>query len=289
LITAQLTGGLGNQLFTYARLALYANELKIPLEIDGSVVERVLGHTPDLFDFKLLNEARISATDYGALKTQIERVLWRTKYSRKVSKRHQANLLGNQTALPKKSGNWKIRGFYQDFNVATDFIKTFTKNPLTLKSESNALQEYSLKIQDFKTLAIHMRRGDYLNHKESFGVLSDQYYLDAFSELSEKITTERVLIFTDSPDLVDEFRRELPLPTEIVTANDLSTSENLVLMSRCNSLITSNSTFSFWAAILSIHNNVIAPFPWFRSQDNWLISSNLNNPDWNNYKSQWEI
>lgn len=287
MLTAQLTGGLGNQLFTYARLALHANELSIPLLLDGSISERVLGQTPDLFDFKLMNEDQIHASNYGVVGKQIERALWRTRATQKLTNRYQTNLLGNQNELPREGQNWKVRGFFQDFNVAHDFIKTFSKKPFLLKAESDKLQRYSSNIQNKKTLAIHMRRGDYLNYKESFGVLSDRYYFQALHAMTENVDIGQILIFTDSPDLVDGFGRDLSLPAEIVSPKDLSTSENMILMSRCDALITSNSTYSFWAAIFADHKNTIAPYPWFRSEDDWLNSSNLNNPEWINCKSLW--
>lgn len=287
MLTAQLTGGLGNQLFTYARLALLARKNDEALNIDGSIAERVLGHTPDLFDFKLMDEKIISQGDYSKVGIHIERLLWRWEPVRRFSGRYQDSFLGNQGVLPAKVNGMKLRGFFQDYSVAQDFIETFTVEPLTLKSESTVLKGFLSEISGTSTLAIHMRRGDYLNYKDSFGVLSDEYYMDAVSEISKKIEFKKVLIFTDSPQLVKNFFAKTALPTDIVTSETLSTSENLILMSKCRGLVTSNSTYSFWAAMLSKDTEVITPAPWFKSNDAWLNSSRLNNPAWLTAKSQW--
>lgn len=287
MLTAQLTGGLGNQLFTYSRLALQARKLDTPLRLDGSITERVLGHKPDLFDFKLMNEEQVTCTDYGPLKSQIERFLWHWGTSRKVSRRFQGDVLGNQNTLPIKSKGWKVRGFFQDFSVAEEFIQTFSIQPLSLKIETDNLKKFSTKIKSKPTLAIHMRRGDYLNYSDSFGVLSDDYYLDALVEISKKVRFEEVLIFTDSPELTDDICKSIETKVKVVTNKDLSTSETLVLMSRCDGLITSNSTYSFWAAILSENNNVVIPSPWFKSDDEWLNSANFNKPTWIKSPSRW--
>lgn len=289
MLTAQLTGGLGNQLFTYARLALRAKELGIELCIDGSVAERVLGRYPDLFDFKLMNESKKSAVDYSVIKTQLERALWRTSFTRNLSKRYQQEALGSQVTFPENIRGWKVRGFFQDFEIARDFIDAFSKNPLSLKFESRILEEYTSNLEFSNTLGIHMRRGDYLNYKDSYGVLSDEYYVKALHKALEKYDFDRIMIFTDSPNLVRDFSSNMLLPAEIVTAQELSTSETLILMSRCMGLITSNSTFSFWAAALSDHNKVLTPFPWFKSKDAWLSSSNLNNPNWIKCEAEWQI
>lgn len=287
MLTAQLTGGLGNQLFTYARLAVHAKNLDTTLQIDSSVVERILGHTPDLFDFKLMGEKQILKSDYSQSGAQMERLFWRWEATRRISGRYQDSILGNLGVLPTSRNGMRIRGFFQNYSVAEEFIKAFSSDPLTLKSESEKLSKYISQIQTGPTLAIHMRRGDYLNYKDSFGVLSDKYYRNALDVMVKKTKFKNILVFTDSPTLVKDFCGEISLPTKVVTAKDLSTSENLVLMSKCQGLITSNSTYSFWAAMLSTHERVITPYPWFKSSDQWLNSAKLNNPKWNNCESIW--
>jgi hypothetical protein len=259
----------------------------VPLQLDGSITERVLGHTADIFDFKLMNERQIHASDYGKLQSQIERGLWRWQPLRKMSRRYQAKFLGNQSKLPPKTQGWKIRGFFQDYVVAEEFLDTFTRSPLSLKAETENLQNYSAKLSNESTVAIHIRRGDYLNYSDSFGVLSDKYYLDAFEVLARSVKIEKALIFTDSPQMLSNLSKSFPCKVEVVTAEDLSTSETLILMSRCKGIITSNSTFSFWSAMLSKHENVVIPSPWFKSDDAWLNSSNLNKQSWGRCEASW--
>jgi hypothetical protein len=259
----------------------------VPLQLDGSITERVLGHTADIFDFKLMNERQIHDSDYGKLRSQIERGLWRWELLRKISRRYQANFLGNQSTLPPNTKGWKIRGFFQDFGVAEEFLDTFTTLPLSLKAETENLQNYTAKLNYESTVAIHIRRGDYLNYSDSFGVLSDKYYLDAYEVLARSVDIEKAFIFTDSPQMLSNLSNSFPCKVEVVTAEDLSTSETLILMSRCKGIITSNSTFSFWSAMLSNHTNIVIPSPWFKSDDEWLNSSNLNKQSWGTCKASW--
>ena len=287
MLTAQITGGLGNQLFTYARLALHARENQLDLKIDGSITERVLGGPPDLFDFQLASEERVRLSDYAALMVQIERILWKSGKIRKITKRHQDGLLGNQNSLSKTKNGWRVRGFFQDFTVAEEFLEKFGRDPFTLIQESRELKHRTLEVSKSKSLAIHIRRGDYLHHKNSFGVLDDNYYLSALEKMRNSTELEKIYIFSDSPESVIDFQKRLNLESEIIAPTDLKPSETLVLMSRCAAIITSNSTFSFWAGILASHNNVIYPDPWFKSSDQWLSSANLQNPNWELAKSEW--
>lgn len=287
MLTAQLTGGLGNQLFTYARLALLAHEQGTNLRIDGSVTERVLGHRADLFDFNLMGEEILTLDNYGRIGTQLERLLWRSSSFRKWTKRHQDAQLGGSVSETQNVDGWKFRGFYQNFRVMQEFMDKFSANPFTLRVESKYLRELTESLIKTKPIAVHVRRGDYLNYKDSFGVLDDNYYLGAIDVLQERLEVKNVLIFSDSPEMIDGFTSKLSIPFEVVNKNILSTSENLVLMSRCNGLITSNSTYSFWAAALSKHNNVVIPQPWFKSKDDWLNSSDFHNPQWLSQNSAW--
>ena len=287
MLTAQITGGLGNQLFTYARLALHARNHALDLKIDGSIPERVLGGAPDLFDFRLNAEERVRLSDYAALKVQAERIFWKSGPIRKITKRHQDSLLGNQNSLSRVKNGWRVRGFFQDFAVAEQFLVDFGREPVELIHESTELKMRTLEVKKNKSVAIHMRRGDYLNYQDSFGVLDDNYYLSALEEILNITELEKIYIFSDSPESVINFQKRLKLDSEIIPPLDLKPSETLVLMSRCAAIITSNSTFSFWAAMLASHKNVIYPDPWFKSSDPWLSSANFQNPNWVRAKSEW--
>ena len=287
MLTAQITGGLGNQLFIYARLALHARDYNLDLKIDGSIVERVLGRPADLFDFRLAEEKRADLSDYKLLSVQAERVFWKNKQLRKLTRRYQDNLLGGENSLSHVRNGWKVRGFFQSFTIAERFLTEIGREPLTLIQESEELQSRTVEVSTVKSIAIHMRRGDYLDYKDSFGVLDNDYYLCALEMMLQKREFEKVFIFSDSPDSVISFQQKLKLDSEIISPSNLKPSETLVLMSRCSAILTSNSTFSFWGSMLARHNDVIYPEPWFRSSDEWLQSSNFNNSNWISIKPLW--
>ena len=287
MLTAQITGGLGNQLFTYARLASYAYRNGINLQIDGSISERVLGRAPDLFDFKLLGEPRILLNSYSSAAVQREKFLWRSSFTRSISKRHREDMLGNSEISRENLDGWKVRGFFQDYRVAEDFIDIFGESAISLKKESRELSRIIDEISQKGVAAIHVRRGDYLNYQESFGLLSDDYYVSALKTLSERKNFSETVIFTDSPEMVEDLRDKLDMKSRVISPSDLSTSETMVLMSRCIGLVTSNSTFSFWAGILGNDLEVVVPDPWFKSTDAWLRSADFSKPEWLQQKAIW--
>jgi hypothetical protein len=287
LLTAQITGGLGNQLFTYARLATLVNLEGIHLQIDGSITERVLGRAPDLFDFNLMGEPQISANTQTWSAVQMERVLWRSKLTKSITRRHQEIFLGGSDISQRNLDGWKVRGFFQDFRVAEEFITTFGKSPFGLKNESPTLIALTDQVLEKSVVAIHVRRGDYLNYKDSFGLLTDEYYIASLQHLSEERNFSDVMIFSDSPELVVDLSKKIDIPTQVISPSELSTSETLVLMSRCAGLVTSNSTFSFWAGILGNDLKVVIPDPWFKSNDEWLGSADFKHPSWMKQPARW--
>ena len=196
-------------------------------------------------------------------------------------------MLGNSEISKKNLDGWKVRGFFQDYRVAEDFIDIFGESAISLQKESRELSRTSDEISQKSVAAIHVRRGDYLNHQDSFGLLSDDFYIHAFKTLSEKKNFSAAIIFTDSPEMVEDLRNKLEMKSRIISPSDLSTSETMVLMSRCSGLVTSNSTFSFWAGILGNDLEVVVPDPWFKSTDAWLRSANFSKPEWLQQKAIW--
>jgi hypothetical protein len=234
-----------------------------------------------------MNEPQISANTFSWGAVQLERILWRSKLTKTITRRHQEKSLGGGEISQRNLDGWKVRGFFQDFRVAEEFIATFGKSAFGLKNESPTLIEMTDQILKKSVVAIHVRRGDYLNYKDSFGLLTNEYYLASLKLLSEEKEFSDVMIFSDSPELVVDLSKKIDIQTQVISPSELSTSETMVLMSRCAGLITSNSTFSFWAGMLGNDLKVVIPDPWFKSNDAWLGSADFKHPSWLKQPARW--
>ena len=115
---------------------------------------------------------------------------------------------------------------------------------------------------------LHIRLGDYLN-ENSFGVPGVEYFkssLDFVDAHSKNKSDEKLMIFSDSPDLVPDYLDTDTLNRGVVfKSKEFGPAQTLFLMSKANNFIISNSTFSWWAAFLSkeIDAVVVSPNPWF--------------------------
>jgi hypothetical protein len=134
-----------------------------------------------------------------------------------------------------------------------------------MQAELNTKKTF-YSIRDPDEVAIHIRRGDYLSLKDSFGVLSNQYYLMAIDKLKEIVNPSKIVIFSNDTQAADSLAKEIgPLAYVFPSDSDASDAATLIELSGFDYVVIANSSFSWWAAALNKKKTVIYPEPWFRS------------------------
>lgn len=134
--------------------------------------------------------------------------------------------------------------------VTREICNTLRK--LFLKRWSNTLPELYE--------AVHIRKGDFTLHLDTYGILSDEYYrLTVQNELPLIIVTEMA---EDSRDLIDFLK-----PALVFDSSNSSAWDALAIMSHAKVLHLSNSTLSWWAGLASkgFGNTVLIPTPFYKS------------------------
>ncbi|MFF0264639.1 alpha-1,2-fucosyltransferase [Kribbella sp. NPDC004536] len=107
------------------------------------------------------------------------------------------------------------------------------------------------------SIAVHVRRGDFLRFPDQFPVLPIDYYVRAF----ELAGPGPVAVFSDDPLWCGQVLVSRRDGVHVVPpAHEIA---HLVLMSRFPRQIIANSTFSWWGAYLSGSEQVIGPRTWF--------------------------
>jgi len=157
---------------------------------------------------------------------------------------------------------WDLHGYFQSYKYFEDY--------------RNIIRHYftpDFKMNDFSKdmVAVHVRRGDYLNLQNTHPILSKEYYQNAM----EMFPGEKFLIFSDDIEWamtygwfdpsyctfkVDERANSTDVPLDLL---------HLMYMSQCKSFIIANSSFSWWAAYLNNNPNkiVVAPRTWVLNED----------------------
>ena len=113
-----------------------------------------------------------------------------------------------------------------------------------------------------KSVAVHIRRGDYLQIN---GALPMDYYERALRLICDKMGKDlSFYIFSDDLDYCRDYfkRHENALNiTYVQYESDNTTLDDLLIMSKCKSMIIANSTYSWWAAWLNQNPDKIVICP----------------------------
>ena len=108
------------------------------------------------------------------------------------------------------------------------------------------------------TVALHVRRADYVGLTHAFVPLSIDYYRAAMRLFPQE---SHFVVFSDDPAWCREAFKEERV--EVISGNPGYA--DLYLMSACGHQIIANSSFSWWAAYLNPNpqKRVVAPKHWF--------------------------
>lgn len=134
-----------------------------------------------------------------------------------------------------------------------------------------------------RVCAVHIRRGDYVNH-EFFYPLPAQYYQRACELVAAQRGVENFLVFSDDPDWARENLR-LAGNVHFSMVPRQRPEWDFALMRSCDDFVISNSTFSWWAAMLGSAPDklVVRPERWFKIPE-W-DASELLPQDWTSLDS----
>jgi hypothetical protein len=295
-VDAELTGGLGNQLFQYSAGLFYARRVGKQLRLDLSFVNSGMTiHSSNTSILTLVKSPQFVILSHKKYSIALKK--FKDKLSRKsqlfsslrlqLTNEHQSSTLGFDKTLLVKNNITRLQGYYQSWFFVNELAKQNLFIDLDLLKESTWLKSNAKKASSKNQIAIHVRGGDYKKVKNSIGMLSDNYYMNAIQLMSSKVNNARFWVFSNEIDEAAERLAHI-LPKNTVWVKEprnLDPAQVLFLMSKFKFLITANSSFSWWAAWIGGPKNcVVFPNPWFRGIESpeLLIPAN-----WKSVESSW--
>ncbi|MGK9119230.1 alpha-1,2-fucosyltransferase [Olivibacter jilunii] len=159
-------------------------------------------------------------------------------------------------------GYWQHHLYVE--RVADQLRKDFTFPDLKPSKNLELLNELK---QSPQSVAIHVRRGDYLKDPYLGGLVDRQYFEKAILTIKERLENTMFYIFSDDMPWCME---NLPLNDNEAKFIDWNTGmesyRDMQLMSNCKHAIISNSSFSWWAAWLNTNPDrlIVVPKVWYR-------------------------
>ena len=266
-IYLRLMGGLGNQLFQYAAGRSLADRLGVELVLDDRYVVRKSHHTGLALDaFNVRARLMNNSEQQRFSERKIRLARWFKKLIRPLGKVFWQTQFNYDPALDLLPAGHLLIGFWQTERYVHNMHQL--RLDLVLKAPLSApAQKVSKIIDAVESVALHVRRGDYLKDQKTItrhGACSQSYYQNAIDYVLEKKPMAEFFVFSDDPEWV-KAHLKLPPQCTYVSAANIAAEEDLVLMSGCKHQIIANSTFSWWGAWLnnSCDKIVVCPTPWF--------------------------
>lgn len=264
MIIVKVWGGIGNQLFQYVFGQYLKYKFKQEVFYDNnSFITNDKLRKPELYaiDAEIAYDNRCNFSKYRGIKNRVLRYLFQ------INPRH--HFITENSELPKYfnlSELYFFQGYWQDIkyydwlcNNVPSFSISSNDWPLVLQNLRNCI----LSEQD--SVSIHIRRGDYFKPEnvKVYGVCDADYFHNSIAYIKKVVPTPRLYVFTDDIDWV-KGNIELPTNSVIVPNYDISQFAYIELMSLCKHHIISNSSFSWWGAVINVNQEgvVVSPAKW---------------------------
>lgn len=161
-------------------------------------------------------------------------------------------------------GGWHNEEYFKDSKKQINKKFQFK----TIEDETNI--DYIKKIKGTNSVAMHIRRGDFLdgNNINLFGnICNIFYYKKAIKLIEEKVTEPYFFVFSNDLSWVKE-NFQIKNVVYVDGNSGKNSWKDMCLMSLCKHNITANSTFSWWGAWLNKNSlkTIISPNCFIRSE-----------------------
>lgn len=264
MIIVKLWGGIGNQLFQYVFGQYLRHHYNEDVRYDSNAfyeVDKLRKLELAAIDTDISYDNRCGFSKYRGLRNRLRRLLFQLhphhhfiKEGQKLPQRF------NPSHLYYMQGYWQDLKYYQTLK---EYQPSFILRSLIFPVElSNVKDTISVTTE---SVSVHVRRGDYFSSKnvKTYGVCDASYYVKALEVIRKQFPNAVPYVFSDDLDWV---LQHLDVGSNAVLVPNLEVNQfaYIELMAQCKHHIISNSSFSWWGAVIGEHEDsiVVAPSRW---------------------------
>lgn len=271
MIRVLCSGGLGNQMFQYAffrRLQLNNEDVILDTSFfvhntvhSGYELNKCFGFSDNVVTHNFFNH------------------FWRGIYfvMSKLNVGKFMNIIiekqGEKLDLSHLTGREIMYGYWQTEEYFSDYKELIIKE-LSFINLSNKSINISKQMASENSVAIHVRRGDYLLASQYVNLGNTNYYHNAIDYIKENVNNPKYYVFSDD---INWCKKNLDIPKDSMFV-DFNTGnrsyEDMFLISCCKYAVVANSSFSWWGGYLGNHDFVLRPekykVKWDEKQDSFL-------------------
>lgn len=265
MITCNLMGGLGNQIFQIFTTISYAIKSRNK--------------------FKFLNVSTL-----GSGSTTIRYTFWNSFFSKlqpflidnisqPIHVIREKDFTYNELPIYEMVGrDCLIYGYFQSYKYFHENYEIICRIIGLGKMKDELLKKLNLNDEYLKNcISMHFRLGDYKKIQEFHPLATYEYYRNSLNFIKNKTSeTYNILYFCEDIDIddvmitINRLEKEFPQYIFIRGENILEDWEQMLFMSCCHHNIIANSSFSWWAAYFNFWPDKIICYPsiWFGEKAN---------------------
>ena len=279
LVTCNLSGGLGNQLFQIFATVSYALSNKIPFAFlikSNEASRKSLANRHPYWDSFLDGFSRFAhSSSFFEQSSQNMKTIRESSFAYSDLKPHS-----NVDLIV-------LDGYFQSHKYFTTHCQRICAKILRIDAKQSLVRKYMPMTTIGESLvSMHFRLGDYKKYPDIYVLQTAEYYTEALKYIYRALngTPLRVLYFCEDDDLEDvsliidninqniniflkinDSKEENSIVSFIRASTDASDWEQMLMMSLCDHNIIANSTFSWWGAFLNPTLTKIVCYPerWF--------------------------
>ena len=261
MITCELMGGLGNQLFQI--FATIAHAYKCQTKFYFLNVER-LGNRNTFWTTFFHNLKKYLLPSFPTL-----HICGESEFA--------------YHSIPTHTQHTKLFGYFQSDKYFKNYYPEIYKL-IGIEEMKNTLIS-KIKV-DLNTISMHFRIGDYIYHKQCHPIIPYEYYENALFYFQQFSTPFTIIYFCEDEDIqiVEEtiYKLKQKFSYEFIRGdNTLQDWEQMLYMSLCSHNIIANSTFSWWGAYFNNKDKIVCyPSTWFGPQLSQHNTKDLCPEDW---------
>lgn len=260
MITCNLMGGLGNQIFQIFATISYAIKSNN--------------------QFRFLNVSKL-----GGGSTTLRNTFWNSFFIKlkpflfdnipqPIHMIREKDFTFNELPIYEMIGrNCIIHGYFQSYKYFHENYEIICRIIGLAKMKDEVLHKLNLNDEYLKNcISIHFRLGDYKKFQEFHPLATYEYYKNSLNFIKNKTSEQyNILYFCEDSDIDDvmitihRLEKEFPEYKFIRGENQLEDWEQMLFMSCCHHNIIANSSFSWWAAYFNFWPDKIICYPsvWF--------------------------
>lgn len=266
MITCNLMGGLGNQLFQIFTTISYA--IKTKNRFNFMALEK-LGGGSTIIRYTFWNTFFLNLKPF--LLTEMPPVFVIKERDFTYNELPVTEMINKNILIYGYFQSYKY--FQENYSIICRIIGIENLKMKVLSKLNLFNSEYLNKDQLVYNISLHFRLGDYKKLQDFHPVMTYEYYENSLSYIQTKNVdnTYRIIYFCEDADIddvlitIDKLIIKFPDYNFVRGDNSLQDWEQMIYMSCCHHNIIANSSFSWWAAYFNSRSDKIVCYPsvWF--------------------------